>query len=243
MSKESVSANESKKYIASCVLSRNYPEISRKAIDYMEKQGIPVMRCCVNKYKIREFEDAMDESIAEKWKSLPHYLEMNKGDTVVSACHNCTNIIMETRPEIHTISLYEHILHDDHFVYPDYRGEVMMLQDCWRAADHDEEKSAVRELLKRMNITVVEMEEKEDFCGVSLYRPQPVRNPRMAPGHYGPEKTTGKFGSYTEEQQREFMIRHTDKIPTDKVVCYCHYCLEGLQMSGKEAEHLINLLL
>jgi len=231
------------KYIASCVLSREYPSISRKAISYMEQRGIPLMRCCVDKYKVREFEEAMDESIAEKWKSISHFLGMEEGDTIISACHNCTNILMETRPEIRTMSLYEYILADEDFVYPDYGGEQMTLQDCWRAADHADEKKAVRELLKRMNISVVEMENKEDFCGISLYRPQPARNPKMAPGHYGPEKTEGKFGSYTAEQQREFMIRHAAQIHTDKVVCYCHYCLEGLQMSGKEAVHLIDLLL
>ena len=29
---------------------------------------------------------------------------------------------------------------------------------------------------------------------------------------------------------------------SDKVVCYCHYCYEGLQIGGADASHLAQLL-
>lgn len=29
---------------------------------------------------------------------------------------------------------------------------------------------------------------------------------------------------------------------TDTVVCYCHYCLEGLIMGGKNGKHMAELL-
>ena len=28
----------------------------------------------------------------------------------------------------------------------------------------------------------------------------------------------------------------------DKVICYCHYCYEGLQIGGADASHLAQLL-
>lgn len=239
--KESVDVS-SYKYIASCVLSKNYPDISASALDYVEKRGIQIMRCCVPDYKVKEFEDVMQPSIADRWKSYPYYIPYKEGDTIVSACHNCTNIFSEVHPDVDVISIYELIARDENFVYPDYHGREMTLQDCWRAKDHDEEKKAVRELLRRMNIKVVEMEDDEDFCGISLLRPQPARNPKMAPLHYGPEQTVGKFGTYTPEEQAAIMREHGKKIPTDEVVCYCHYCLEGLRLSGKKSFHVLELL-
>jgi len=233
---------ENYKYIASCVLTRDYPELSRKAISYVKSLGIPISRCCVAKYKVKEFEDSVDPSIRDEWKSLPHHLPIENTDTIVSVCHNCTNIIAETIPGVKIISLYELILNDENFIYPDYHNEEMTIQDCWRASDHFEEKKAVRALMKKMNIKIREIKEPEDFCGISLFRPQPPRNPIMAPKHYGPQSTVGKFGTYTAEEQVELMKKHAEKIETDKVVTYCHYCQKGLELSGKESLHIIELL-
>ena len=41
----------------------------------------------------------------------------------------------------------------------DYGCERMTIQDCWRQYDNQAEQAAVRELLRRMNIEVVEMAE------------------------------------------------------------------------------------
>ena len=43
--------------------------------------------------------------------------------------------------------------------YPDYVCERMTIQDCWRQYGNQAEQAAVRELLRRMNIEVVEMAE------------------------------------------------------------------------------------
>ena len=233
---------EQVKYIASCVFSRDYPQLSKKVLTYMEQAGLPVMRCCFPSYKVREFEDAMAETIKADWCRLPHYIPVEDGDTIISVCHNCTNLIVETKPKAKVVSLYEWILADKKFIYPDYQGREMTIQDCWRAADHYEEKKAVRMLLEKMNIRAREIAEPEDFCGLSLLRPQPARNPKVAPKHYGPEKTVGKFGTYTLEEQKAIMLKHAEKIRTEEVVCYCHYCLKGLELSGKKSYHIVDLL-
>ena len=38
------------------------------------------------------------------------------------------------------------------------------------------------------------------------------------------------------------MREHCKKIATDKVVAYCHYCVNGLKLGGKQAKHLASLL-
>lgn len=45
----------SKYYIASCVFTWHYPQLSQRAQAYAEKQGLTVVRCCVPKYKLEHF--------------------------------------------------------------------------------------------------------------------------------------------------------------------------------------------
>lgn len=93
-------------------------------------------------------------------------------------------------------SLWELILFDDDFTYPNYHSQTVIVQDCWRAKDRTAEQNAVRELLRKMNFEIHELpnnRENTDFCG-------------------------------------------------EKVVSYCHYCLEGLKLGGADATHLAGLL-
>lgn len=67
------------------------------------------------------------------------------------------------------------------------------------------------------------------------------RNPRLAPKHYV-EGAVGKFIPHSPEEQEEIMRKYCRQFGSDKVVCYCHYCYEGLQIGGADASHLAQLL-
>ena len=128
--------------------------------------------------------------------------------------------------------------------YPDYGCERMTIQDCWRQYDNQAEQAAVRELLRRMNIEVVEMAENREhtrFCGTSLYRPAPPRNLKMAPKRFV-EDAEGMFVTHTEEEQKQLMEEHCQQYQTKKVVAYCHYCTEGLRLAGQPHYHIAELL-
>ena len=95
-----------------------------------------------------------------------------------------------------------------------------------------------------MNVDIVELEksrELTDFCGASLYRAQPPRNPKLAPKHYV-DGAVGKFMPHTPEEQHKIMENYCSKFGAERVVCYCHYCLEGLITGGKDGRHLAGLL-
>lgn len=95
-----------------------------------------------------------------------------------------------------------------------------------------------------MNIRYVEAEknhEKTDFCGSTLYRAQPAKNPKFAPKHYI-EPAQGKFQDHTPEEQSAIMQDHCRQYKTDTVVCCCHYCLEGLLQGGVNGLHIADLL-
>ena len=236
----------SRYYIASCVFTSQFPQLSMRIREYVQNRfGVTVVRCCVPKYKIAEFENKMPEgTLREQWAALPDSGVFQAGDEVFSLCHNCNNIIEETHPGVKVHSLWELLDTDESFSFPDFAGESMTLQDCWRSKDLHEEQKAVRNLLRKMHVDIVEMEhsrEQADFCGASLYRAQPPRNPKLAPKHYV-EGAEGLFIPHSEEEQLRLMKEYAGNFTTNRVVCYCHYCLEGLRMGGAEAIHIAQML-
>jgi hypothetical protein len=232
-------------YVASCVFTREEPELSVKIQNYLtDRFKIPMMRCCVPNYKDDEFTQAMPEWLRADWKSLPQYIELTADDSMVYVCHNCAAIFEETMPQITRISLWEFILRDKEFHFPDYSREKITVQDCWRSFDNRAEQDAVRLLLQKMNIDVVETEEnygRTQFCGISTYMPAPSRNLKLAPKRFV-ENARGKFIPRTEDEQKKLMEEYCEKITTEKVASYCHYCVKGLRLGGKNAVHLGELL-
>lgn len=245
-------------YIASCVFTSKYPELSFRIQNYIRarfgdqaeaagdsKGAMNIVRCCVPKYKIQEFEERMpSEDAREKWRRLPDSGIFRPGDSVYSLCHNCNNIIDEMHPGVSVFSLWELIDRDDAFPFPDYHGQEVFVQDCWRSRDRADEQAAVRSLLEKMHFTIRETDANHaetEFCGNSLYRPQPPRNPKLAPKHYV-EGAAGKFVPHTEAEQKRIMEEYCGKFGKIPVVCYCHYCLEGLLLGGADGKHLAQLL-
>ena len=82
-------------YIASCVFTSRFPDLSIRICNYVEKRfGLKIIRCCVPKYKLREFTEKMPEgTFRERWAALPDCAPFQTDDEVYSLCHNCSNII------------------------------------------------------------------------------------------------------------------------------------------------------
>ena len=235
---------EQKFYVASCVFTEEYPALSKKICDYMREKSVPIIRCCVDKYKVAEFEERMPENYRDEWRAIKHFEKYPAGSVMISLCHNCAAIFEERHPEIMRESLWEYILADKSFKYPDLGGEAITIQDCWRQKENFAEQEAVREILRRMNVEIVEMPENRaqtKFCGYSLYQPQPPRNPKLAPKRFL-HGAGGLFREHTPEQKKSLMEEHCAQITTKKVIAYCHYCIRGLKLGGKTAFHLAELL-
>ena len=52
----------------------------------------------------------------------------------------------------------------------------------------------------------------------------------------------GKFIPHTMEEQTALMQEYCAGLKKQPVVCYCHYCLEGLKLGGADAKHLAELI-
>ncbi len=232
-------------YIASCVFTTKYPDLSFRIREYIRRRGdISIVRCCVPKYKLKEFTEKLPEQFQHSWTQLPDSADFGEGDIVYSLCHNCSAIIDEWKTGVRVRSLWELIDEDEDFLLPDYNETPMFVQDCWRAKDRTEEQDAVRSLMRKMNIRILEREDsrdRTDFCGISLYRPAPPRNLKLAPKRFV-EGAAGKYEPHTEEEQRELMEAYVRDFHGEKVVSYCHYCQEGLLLGGADASHLAMLL-
>ena len=95
-------------YIASCVFTQRYPELSFRIQDYIQKRNeLSIVRCCVPHYKEKEFEEKLPAALREAWMSHPSSADFQAGDTVYSLCHNCSAIIDEWKTGVNTKSLWE----------------------------------------------------------------------------------------------------------------------------------------
>lgn len=232
-------------YIASCVFTAWHPNLSKKIQEYVKNRfDIKPVRCCMPDFKVNEYAEKMPEDYRDEWCALSNTLDFKNAERVFTICHNCTNLICDTYPEINVTSLWELILSDEDFVYPDYGHQTMYLQDCWRAAESLGEQLAVRKLLEKMNIDIIELPdnfEKTRFCGRSFYKLKYIRESRRAPKNH-PLNTNPEAPIPSDDEQISMMRSYCKDFADTPVVCYCHYCLEGISKGGAKGYHLAELL-
>ena len=66
--------------------------------------------------------------------------------------------------------------------------------------------------LNKMNVEIVELDEnfeKTNFCGFSLYQPQPPRNAKLAPKRFV-ENAKGFFEEHTQEEKEILMKNYCE---------------------------------
>ena len=210
-------------YFPGCKYTAHSPEKSKQLSEYLEKKmGIGTTGCC---------------SI--------HYKDLTEEDTAIYICPTCRAILQESAPQAKLMSVYELLMEDGDFPWPDYKGTKITVQDCWRIYDERPMQDAVREVLKRMNFSVFEIEdsfEKADFCGISLLRPYSERYEYLARKRFI-EDAGNKFVSYPPEEQKRIMEQHCAQYKTEFVTCYCTGCLEGLELGEAKGIHLMDLIM
>lgn len=170
--------------------------------------------------------------------------QLTPDETVVYICNTCAAICEESSQAAGLISIWEIILKDPDFPYPDYQGLKLTLQDCWRAHDRKEQLDAIRGLLRKMNIEVTEQEanrERTLFCGTTTLAAPLPQNVLLAPKRFQ-ENAGHLFHPHSEAEQLDRMKSHCQGIETEAVVSYCIPCTQGIQLGGKESHHLMDLL-
>lgn len=208
-------------FFPSCKARADYKDASEKLAAYLkERFGIVPVGCC-----------------------RVNHQRLTPDDMAVIVCNNCAAIIEEnTRADIK--SVWEIIDEDENFQFPDYHGEEITIQDCWVGFDRRKIQDAVRSLLRKMNFSVVELDEnyeKTRFCGVNLLAPCLESNAKLAHKRYV-EDYPYMFTPMGEDERIEHFRKHCAKIRTKRTACYCKFCRDGINMGGKQGVHMLELL-
>lgn len=175
-------------YFPSCKVTAYFKEASKKARSYVnQRYGITPIGCC-----------------------RPNHKKLTSKDTAIVVCNNCAAII-EENTEASIQFLWQIIDQDSSFPFPDYHGEKMTIQDCWICFEKRYVQDAVRSLLHKMNIDVVELEEnfeKTKFCGINLLSPCMESNAMLAHKRY----------------VEQFPYMFTSMQPADQVIHFQKHC-------------------
>ncbi|MBW9147057.1 (Fe-S)-binding protein [Clostridium sp. CM027] len=183
-----------------CALMIYKPELGRKVLDFLNSElgDIDEYLICCN-----------------------HKPNLENGTQIINVCAGCDRRYRELYEEVTTISLWEILAEVKTFPFPDYKGMEMTILDPCPTRDQERVHNAVRVLLKKMNINLVEPEKTRTIgtcCGDSFY------------------------GVLSVEQVKEQMKKRAHEMPASDVVVYCVSCSKSMYIGGKKPRYLVDLL-
>lgn len=152
-------------------------------------------------------------------RSEPHLLG---GATIINNCAGCDRRFRNDYEGVKTISLWEILDSIELLPLPQYHGLNVSVHDSCSYRRRPEVHDAVRSLLKKMNIEIIESEfsrENSQCCGDNFY------------------------GLVPNEKVIEMQKRRAAQFPCDKVVCTCIGCVKSLATGGKKPLYLVDLVL
>lgn len=208
-------------YLPSCKVKTKHEEASYKIQEYLNNNGVEVVGCC-----------KLSQDI------------FRNGDTVITNCTSCAIITDECCPNVKEISLYEYLLDEKSFKWPNYNGENITIQDCLRTIYKTQLQLAVRNCLEKMNMIPVELKENfanTRFDGLFSFKKISDINKHFAPNYFS--KYEKDYVTIVEKDiGKEYMKDWCKQYTTDRIVAYCNSCLEGIKIGGANGVHLVELI-
>jgi Fe-S oxidoreductase len=150
-----------------------------------------------------------------------HDPQLPAGTCVINVCAGCDRRFRELYEGVTTTSLWEVLAAREDFPLPDHGGAEMAILDPCPTRTETRVHDAVRTLLARMNIRVVEPEAtrtRGKCCGDSAYGSAPV------------------------ERVKASMAARAAEMPREDVVVYCVSCVKSMHIGGRRPRHLLDLL-
>jgi len=147
--------------------------------------------------------------------------DLKTGTFIINTCPGCDRCFRSLYEGITTISLWEVIDACPDFPFPDYEGKQMAVHDACPVRTEQRVHHAVRNLLQKMHIEVVEPQHTKGdslCCGDSLYGTRPVA------------------------EVKQNMRQRASSMPCDDVVVYCISCIKSMHIGGKSPRYLPDLL-
>jgi Fe-S oxidoreductase len=150
-----------------------------------------------------------------------HEPKLESGTQVINTCAGCDRRYRELHDDVSTISLWEVLAESNTFPFPNYNGIKMSIHDACPTRTEERVHSAIRKLLHRMNIEIIEPKNtgaNATCCGDSFYGILPV--------------------SLVKEQ----MKKRSNEMPCEDVVVYCVSCIKAMHIGGKKPHYIVDLL-
>lgn len=147
---------------------------------------------------------------------------LEPGSTIINNCAGCDRRFRSLYEGIRTLSYWEVIDSIPDFALPDHSGLRVSIHDSCGYRHKPQVHRAVRSLLTKMNIEIVEARfsgTESVCCGDNFY------------------------GAVPNEQVEERIRLRAEQFPCSNVVVYCIGCVRALASSGKTPRYLPDLLL
>ncbi len=144
-----------------------------------------------------------------------------KGTCVINTCPGCDRRYRSYYADSTTTSVWEVIADGDWFTYPNYYGAKMSIQDACPTRSQARVHKAIRTLLERMNIEVVEPKRtgmNTICCGDALYPARPLA------------------------EVEETMRKRAAQMPEENVAVYCVSCIKAMAIGKKRPRYVVDLL-
>ena len=172
--------------------------------------------------KILEFLNENYGEVALHKICCHHDPRLETDSLIINVCAGCDRRFRSLYQGISTVSIWEVIDGLDTFQYPDYTGLKLSVHDACPVRGKPQVHQAVRNLLKKMNIDIVETKyngTNSICCGDDFYPKLPI------------------------EQIHQKMKDRAEAMPCDEVCVYCISCIKSMYIGGKTPRHLMDLLM
>jgi Fe-S oxidoreductase len=172
-------------------------------------------------YKILEFLNTNCGEIQIHKICCRHDPQLEEGSLIINVCAGCDRRFRSLYEGISTVSLWEVIDGLSTFPYPDYHGLKVSIHDPCPVRAKPQVHQAVRNVLTKMNIIIVETElsgTRSFCCGDDFY-------PKLS-----------------IEAVHQKMKDRASTMPCNDVCVYCVSCIKSMHIGGKTPRHLIDLL-
>jgi Fe-S oxidoreductase len=172
-------------------------------------------------HRIAEYLNGPSASVPEHHVCCRHEPHLAPGTQVINVCAGCDRRFRSLYKGVSTISLWEVLAESRDFSFPDYHGQRMSVHDACPTRTQARVHKAVRALLRRMNVAVVESERTRGnavCCGDSFYGVLPV------------------------DEVKTRMKSRASQMPEENVVVYCVSCVKSMHIGCKTPRYLVDLL-
>lgn len=140
---------------------------------------------------------------------------------LLTVCTGCYNRMKHEYEMTDTISFWQFVDEDPNFPFPDHSGLTVTIQDMCTARDYPFVHDAVRSLLQKMHIAVIEddfIRAQSKCCGDRMLKVMSV------------------------PEVEEYRYERMQAMPGDHIAVYCASCIEAVDIGQKTPYYLLDLL-